>query len=71
LLLIYVPRATLYWVLLLVYVGPRATHFTGIVDLCAASSNTLMGIVVGLCGVLLFAMLHLGQHTLLSIVVGL
>jgi hypothetical protein len=58
---------TLYWVLLLVYVGPRE-HITGY---CCwlmwasilASGNTLYW-------VLFFAMLHLGQHTLLGIVVG-
>jgi hypothetical protein len=33
--------------------------------------RTLLGIVVGLCGVLLLIMLRLGQHTLLAIVVGL
>jgi hypothetical protein len=48
------------------------------IGLCA-SGKTLLGIAVGLCGasgntlywVLLLAMLHLGQHTLLAIVVGL
>jgi hypothetical protein len=33
--------------------------------------HTLLGIVVGLCGVLLLIMLRLGQHNLLAIVVGL
>jgi hypothetical protein len=50
-----------------------------VVSLCA-SGNTLLGIIaVGLCGasgntpywVLLLVMLHLEQHTLLAIVVGL
>jgi hypothetical protein len=41
-----------------------------VVGLCA-SGNTLLGIAVGLCGVLLLVMWHLGQHTLLGIVVGL
>jgi hypothetical protein len=57
---------TLYWVLLLAYVGPRARHFTGyccwlmwglgqhtlldIVVGLCASGNTLLGIAVGLCG---------------------
>jgi hypothetical protein len=43
---------TLYWVLLLVYVGPRETHFTGY---CCwftwgLGQDTLLGIVVGLRG---------------------
>jgi hypothetical protein len=49
----------------------------GIADGLCASGNTLLGIAVGLCGasgntlywVLLLAMLHLGQYTLLAIVV--
>jgi hypothetical protein len=41
------------------------------VGLCGALSNTSLGIVVGLCGVLLLATLRLGQHTLLGIVFGL
>jgi hypothetical protein len=44
---------------LLVYVAPRIEQ------------HTLLGIVVGLCGVLLLAMLRFRQHTLLGIVVGL
>jgi hypothetical protein len=50
----------LYWILLLVYVGPRATHFTGY---CCwftwgLGQHTLLDIVDGSCGGLL-------QHTLL------
>jgi hypothetical protein len=72
---------TLYWVLLFVYVGPQATHFTGYCCWFIASGNTLLGIAVGLCmlcgtsantiyWVLLLVMLRLGQHTLLAIVLG-
>jgi drug/metabolite transporter (DMT)-like permease len=69
----YVPRATLYWVLPLVYVGPQATHpYSGYCWLMwRLGQHTLLGIVVGLCGVLLLAMLRLGQQSLLGIVVGL
>jgi hypothetical protein len=44
---------TLYWVLLLVHVGPRATNFTGYCFLVyvGLGQHTLLGIVVGLCGV--------------------
>jgi hypothetical protein len=78
----------LHWVLLLVYVGPWGTHFTGYCCwlmwglgethlagywwfMWHLGQHTLLGIVVGLCGVLLLVMLRLGQHTLLAIVVGL
>jgi hypothetical protein len=55
------------------------THTQGIVGLCGTSDRAthltgycwFMWGIVGLCGVLLLAMLHLGQHTLLGIVVGL
>jgi hypothetical protein len=49
---------TLQWVLLLVYVGPQATHFTGYYCwfMWGLGQHTSMGIVVGLCG-------GLRQHT--------
>jgi hypothetical protein len=42
---------TFYWVLLLVYVGPQATHFTGYCCwfMWGLGQHTLLGIVVGLC----------------------
>jgi hypothetical protein len=42
---------TLYWVLLLVHMGSRATHFTGYCFLVYVGlwQHTLLGIVVGLC----------------------
>jgi hypothetical protein len=42
-------NSTLYWVLLLVYVGPPATHFTGYCCWFTWSlrQHTLLGIVVG------------------------
>jgi hypothetical protein len=45
---------TPYRVLLLVYVGRRATHFTGYCCLVyvGLGQHTLLGIVVGLCGAL-------------------
>jgi hypothetical protein len=72
-LLFYVPRETLYWVLLLVYVGPQATLYW--VLLLVMLRLTLLAIVVGLCGasdntlywVLLWLMQGFGQHTLLGI----
>jgi hypothetical protein len=59
------------WVmLLLVYVGPRATHFTGyccwLTKVCGASGNTLYWVLL-----LVYVGWGLGQHTLLGIVVGL
>jgi hypothetical protein len=68
--------STLYWVLLFVYVGPRATHLIGY---CwfkwHLGQHTLLAIVVGLWGasdialywVLLWTMRGFGQHTLLGI----
>jgi hypothetical protein len=64
----------------LVYVGPRATHFT--VYSCwfmwGLGQHTLLGIVIGSCGAMgtllcidLGLCGGLGQHTLLGIVVGL
>jgi hypothetical protein len=55
----------LKWVLLLVHVGLRATHFTGYCFLVyvGLGQHTLLGIVVGLCGA--------SGNTLLSVVVGL
>jgi hypothetical protein len=38
---------TLYWVLLLVYVGARVTHFSAYCCWFCASGNTLLGIGVG------------------------
>jgi hypothetical protein len=76
-LLVYVGASgdTFHWVpvLLLVYVGPRATHFTGYCwfTWCLWQHCTSLDIVVGLCDVLLLAMLRLRQHTLLGIAVGL
>jgi hypothetical protein len=58
-------------VLLLDYVGPRATHLTVYCwFMWHLGQHTLLGIV-GLYGVLLLVMLRLRQHTLLAIVVGL
>jgi hypothetical protein len=47
---VYMPRAILYWVLLLVYVGPRATHFYWVLLLVMLrlGQHTLLAIVVGL-----------------------
>jgi hypothetical protein len=55
---------TVHWVLLLVYVGPRATHLTGYCwFMWHLGQHILLGIVVGLglCGVLLLVMLRLGN----------
>jgi hypothetical protein len=72
--LVYVPWATLFWLLLLVYVGLGQHTMLGIVGLCGASGNTLYWVLLlyGLCGILLLVTLRFGQHIYwLAIVVGL
>jgi hypothetical protein len=66
LLLIYVgPRATHFGGYCCWFVGPRATQLTGYCRfMWHLGQHTLLGIVVGLCG-------GFGQHTLVGIVVGL
>jgi hypothetical protein len=70
---------TLYWVLLLVYVGASGDTLYWVLLLASGNcwfmwplgQHALLGIA-GLCAVLLLVMLRLGQlHTLLAIVVGL
>jgi hypothetical protein len=58
-------------------VGPRVTRVLGIVVglMWGLGQDTLLGIVVGLCGasshtLCCWSMCGLGQHTLLGIVVG-
>jgi hypothetical protein len=58
--------STLYWVLLLVYVGSRATHFTGYC--CWVYVGPRATHFTGYC---CLVYVGLGQHTLLGIVVGL
>jgi hypothetical protein len=70
---------TLYWVLLLVYMGPRATHITGYCCwfMWGLGQHTLLNIVVDLCGAsgntlyFCWVIQSFGQHTLLGIIVRL
>jgi hypothetical protein len=71
LLLVYVPRATLYWVLLLFMWGLGQLTLLGTVGLCGVSSNTSLGIVVVLCGVLLLVYVGYCCWFMWGIVVGL
>jgi hypothetical protein len=69
---------TLYWILLLVYMGPRATHFTGYCCwfMWGLGQHTLLGIGVGSCGALgntlycILILVYVGARATHFIVVG-
>jgi hypothetical protein len=60
---VYLPQATLYWVLLLVYVGPLGIHFTGYCWF-------MLRLEQHFTGYCFWFMRGRGQHTLLGIAMG-